>query len=250
MLIPTAPAPHRTAPPTNHYPCNTTPMGLLCCKKDGAVDKHTMDDPPTEPLLSSSSSSFSAISSEQTNQSDGETKQDNKQDNHHRPSTINTNDYSRFSVDTHFKVADPERAAVILVPTSNGARVPEIVGVAIGGSLSNNFPFSLPSPSARMHSDSSSDDGSSPIRRRHRSTTHMSYFEPECIICFEPFSSSNPRVASKCNCNTGVSAKAGELQSHLEANAMHLGCLLSWTEQMQEQLCPVCRGHIKFEGSD
>jgi hypothetical protein len=221
-------------------------MGLLCCKKDGAVDKQeNMNDTPTptEPLLDASHTSSSAVPSER-----GETKQNGplKQDhhNHHHhpppPPSSNTSGYAPFSLDVRFKVPDTERAAVIPVPFSN-AFVPEVVGVAFGGSLSN-FPFSVPSPTARMqHSSSFSSDDGSPRLRRHRSTTHMSYFEPECIICFETFSPSNPRVASKCNCNPGVSA-----------NAMHLGCLLQWTEQehQQDQLCPVCRGHIEFEGSD
>ncbi len=74
------------------------------------------------------------------------------------------------------------------------------------------------------------------IPDRPRAVSHMSYFEPECIICFEPFTTDNPRVKSKCRCSGETS------------NPMHLGCLYAWVEQQDgNQICPVCRSPLAFE---
>jgi hypothetical protein len=81
--------------------------------------------------------------------------------------------------------------------------------------------------------------GGSP-RSRRRAHTALSYFEPECIICLEPFEKSNPRIKSKCRCGT-----------YSMANSMHLSCMFAWIEQQEgKQICPVCRDHIDFDGSD
>ena len=84
------------------------------------------------------------------------------------------------------------------------------------------------------------DKGGGSPRGRRRAHTAMSYFEPECIICLEPFDKSNPRVKSKCRCGT-----------YNTANGMHLSCLLAWIEQQGgDQICPVCRGRIDFDESE
>ena len=195
-------------------------MGNLCCKKDDAThDAIKMYDPPDQtPLLNS------RLDSTLTQEYGGETKHHDHQE------------YKSFSVDAHDAFRTPSTASVV-VPTKNGEKVPEVYVLKMGGSLSNSsFPFSLPSVSPHRSSSSSSSSASEDdtIHRRQRSTTDDSYFEPECIICLDPFTLENPRLQSKCRCEG------------LTSNPMHLGCLLSWTEQQQEQICPVCRGHIKF----
>ena len=85
-----------------------------------------------------------------------------------------------------------------------------------------------------------SKEGDCSPRSRRRAHTALSYFEPECIICLEPFSSKNPRIKSKCRCGT-----------YSTANSMHLACLFAWIEQQGgKQICPVCRDHIAFDRSD
>ena len=120
------------------------------------------------------------------------------------------------------------------------------------GSVAANKPASVQLPlklvglesvevvSAAGHKFEAGGSPSSKLKSRVRAHTALSYFEPECIICLEGFEKSNPRLASKCRCGTFSTA-----------NSMHLSCLLAWIEQQGgEQICPVCRNHISFEGSD
>ena len=94
------------------------------------------------------------------------------------------------------------------------------------------------SAAAHKYTPGGSPRGKSKSRQRAR--TALSYFEPECIICLEGFDKSNPRIETKCRCGT-----------YSTANSMHLACLFAWIEQQGgEEICPVCRDRIHFEGSD
>jgi hypothetical protein len=213
-------------------------MGACCSNSDGAMKDSPHGD-TTEPLLPHQPVVHTVDNAPlphrlgnrpPSNEEDGDGEQ--KQQSENKTNNLRqcaSNEYKSFSV-------------AIPVPQSKvdyeKEKVTEVEGVAIGGSLSNsNFPFSLPL-STTAASDSFEEGDLGNVHRRQRSTTHMSYFEPECIICLEHFTLSNPRISSKCRCK-GITA-----------NPMHLGCLLNWTEQQQEQICPVCRDHIHFEGSD
>jgi Ring finger domain len=54
----------------------------------------------------------------------------------------------------------------------------------------------------------------------------------ECVICMEPFDSSNPRMPTVCNCG-------------VNKTYFHLPCLYQWIEQSEE--CPSCRTKITWE---
>ena len=55
-------------------------------------------------------------------------------------------------------------------------------------------------------------------------TKSSSQEQPECVICFHPFSEKNPSTPTNCNC--------GQQQKY------HLQCLMSWTER--NETCPIC----------
>jgi hypothetical protein len=202
-------------------------MGALCCKTDdddtNSTSTTSLYAPPSnqsEPLLQEPSESLT----HSTIEYDGETKQSEyKRDPH--------NEYKSMSIDAHAAYKIP--AVAISIPSKKNGKVPEAIATAFGGSLSNaNFPFSLPGATSPFSKPPS------PMRRQ-RSTTHLSYFEPECIICLDIFTVNNPRVSCRCRC-----------KFESQSNPMHLMCLLSWTEQQQAQICPVCRDPIHFEGED
>ncbi len=54
----------------------------------------------------------------------------------------------------------------------------------------------------------------------------------ECVICMEPFDSSNPRMPTLCGC--------GENKTYF-----HLPCLYQWIEQSRH--CPSCRQLLRWE---
>lgn len=54
----------------------------------------------------------------------------------------------------------------------------------------------------------------------------------ECVICMEPFDSSNPRMPTVCHCGTNKTY-------------FHLPCLYQWIEQSED--CPSCRTKITWE---
>jgi hypothetical protein len=58
--------------------------------------------------------------------------------------------------------------------------------------------------------------------------------EPECVICLETFSRSNPRLPTLCNCGVG------------RVN-FHHSCLLEWIVQHGESTCPSCDTTLYYE---
>ena len=54
----------------------------------------------------------------------------------------------------------------------------------------------------------------------------------ECVICMEPFDSTNPRMPTQCHCGTNKTY-------------FHLPCLYQWIEQSED--CPSCRTKITWE---
>jgi hypothetical protein len=54
----------------------------------------------------------------------------------------------------------------------------------------------------------------------------------ECVICMEPFDSTNPRMPTLCSCG-------------VNKTYFHLPCLYQWIEQSEE--CPSCRTKITWE---
>jgi hypothetical protein len=54
----------------------------------------------------------------------------------------------------------------------------------------------------------------------------------ECVICMEPFDSTNPRMPTLCHCGTNKTY-------------FHLPCLYQWIEQSEN--CPSCRTKITWE---
>ena len=57
-------------------------------------------------------------------------------------------------------------------------------------------------------------------------------FVDECVICMEPFDSTNPRMPTVCHCGTNKTY-------------FHLPCLYQWIEQSDD--CPSCRTKITWE---
>jgi hypothetical protein len=213
-------------------------MGNFCCKKDDALIATIYEPPANAPLLHSNnfitSSSYSSSSRDLEN--GGEYKENQTLTFQQQQEFKTRSSLSRDSLETY---TISSAAPVICVP-KKGADDNILEAVATELQI-NIFPLSLPSsitPSMfHLHQNPNSDEECK-VQMRQRSTTHSSYFEPECIICLELFTKDNPRIKSKCRCK-GITA-----------NPMHLGCLLSWTEQQQEQICPVCRDCIRFEGED
>jgi hypothetical protein len=54
----------------------------------------------------------------------------------------------------------------------------------------------------------------------------------ECVICMEPFDSTNPRMPTLCQCGANKTY-------------FHLPCLYQWIEQSEN--CPSCRSKITWE---
>lgn len=56
--------------------------------------------------------------------------------------------------------------------------------------------------------------------------------EPECVICMEGFTTSDPKMLTLCECG-------------VNKTCFHYSCLLRWTER--DSTCPACRKELLWE---